>query len=90
MDKPDEDSWAILEMELEYAGILSTRENPHWGHYSNTPTYHTIPSPNLDDEDGMLEGSMVEVSLATEAALLRVEDAGESQPAEQQMMPAPQ
>ena len=90
IDEPDDDSLAISDMELEYAGVPSTREDQCWGQYDNAPTYHTIPSPNLDDEDGMLEGSTAEVSLATEASLLRVEDTGKSQLAKQQTTPAPQ
>ena len=86
MDEPDENSRAISEMELEYARIPSTREDQHRGDYSDTPTYHTVPSPNLDDKDGMLEGSTAEVSPGMEAALLRVEDAGKDQPARQQSM----
>ena len=44
----------------------------------------------MDNDDGMLEGSMAEVSPGMEAALLRPEDAGEDQLAGQQMMPATQ
>ena len=85
MDEPDEDSWAISKMELEYAGVLSTHEDWCRGDYGDTPTYHAVPSPMRDNEnDGMLEGSTVKVSLGTEVALLRLEDAGGYQPARQQ------
>ena len=90
MDEPDEDSQAISEMELEYAGIPSTWEDRCRGHYGDTPTYHAVPSPTMDNDDGMLEGSMVEVSPAIEAALLRLEDTGKDQLAKQQTMPATQ
>ena len=71
MDEPDEDSQAISEMEMEYARILAAQEDWHRGDCGDTPTYHTIPSPTMDDNDGMLEGSMAEVSPGMEAALLR-------------------
>ena len=88
MDEPDEDSWAISEM--EYAGIPSMREDRCRGDYGDTPIYHTVPSPTMDDDDGILEGSMVEVLPGTETALLRPEDAGKDQLARQQMTPGKQ
>ena len=92
MDEPDEDSPAISKMELEYAGVPSTCEDWYREDYGYIPTYHTIPSPTRDDEDndGMLEGSTVEVSPDTEVALLRIEDISGNQPAGQQAMDAQQ
>ena len=88
MDKPDEDSWAISEMEMEYAGILSTREDQCRGDIGDTPTYHIVPSPTMDEDDEMLEGSTVEVLPGMEAPLLKPEDAGKDQLAGQQIIPA--
>ena len=79
MDEPNKDSRAISEMEQEYAGIPSTREDRCRGHYDDTSTYQAVLSPNLDGKDEMLEGSMAEVLLATEAAVLRVKNAGRDQ-----------
>ena len=72
MEEPHKDSRAITEMELEYIEITSTHEDQHRGNYGDIPTYHGIPSPPGagKDNEGMLEGSMAEVSPATEAALL--------------------
>ena len=76
MDEPDDDSRAIAEMELEYQGVASNWEDQCRGEYGNVPTYHAIPSPQRinEDDDGMLEGSTVEVLPETEAALLQLDD----------------
>ena len=76
MKEPDDDRHAIAEMELEYLGVVSTQEDQRRGVYGNVHTYHTIPSPQgaNEDDDGMLEGSTVEVSRETEAALLQLND----------------
>ena len=77
MEEPDDDSRTITEMELEYQGVASTQEDWHRGEYGDVPTYHTVPSPQGADvdDDSMLEGSTVEVSPETEAALLQLDDA---------------
>ena len=43
MEEPDDDSRAITEMELDYQGVVSTREDLHRGEYGDLPTYHAIP-----------------------------------------------
>ena len=82
MEDTKEDSWTILEMELEYTGVTSTWEDWRKGEYGDVPTYHTVPSPPgvNEDDDGMLEGSMAEVSPEIEAALLRLDNAGKDRP----------
>ena len=82
MEDPDKDSWAISEMELEYIGVTSTREDWHRGEYGDIPMYHAVPSPTVanEDDDRMLEGLMAEVSPGTEATLLRLDDTGKDQP----------
>ena len=79
MEEPDEDSWAISEMELEYLRVVSTKEDQHRGEYGNVPTYHAVLSPPgaNEDDDGMLKGSMAEVLPETEAALLQMDNADE-------------
>ena len=78
MEEPDEDSRAISEIELEYLGVASTWEDWHRGEYGNVPTYHTILSPlgANEDNNSMLEGSMVEILPETEASLLQMDDTG--------------
>ena len=64
-------------MELEYQGVVSTREDWRRGEYGNVPTYHAVLSPqgvaDIDDDD-MLEGSTAEVLPETEAALLQLDN----------------
>ena len=76
MEEPHDDSGTIAEMELEYQGVMSTWEDQCRGEYGNVPMYHAIQSlEGADvDDDGMLEGSMVEVLPETEAALLQLDD----------------
>ena len=90
MDEPDEDSWAISEMEMEYAGTPSMQEDWCWGDYGDTPTYHAILSPTIDEDDRIFEGSMADMSLGTEAALLRPVEASKAPLAGQQMVLAKQ
>ena len=89
MEEPDEDSWAISEMELEYVKVTSTWEDWHRGEYGDIPTYHAIVSPPgaNEDNDGMLEGSTAEVLPETEATLLRLDDASKDQPTGQVAAP---
>ena len=81
MEEPDDDSRTIAEMELEYQGVVSTWEDWCRGEYGDVPMYHAIPSPQGadEDDDGMLEGSTVEVSPETEAALLQLDAAHRNQ-----------
>ena len=88
MDNPDEDSRTICEMEMEYARTSSTWEDWHQWDYGDTPTYHAVLSPTMDDDNEMLEGSMADVSPGTEVALLRPVEAGEAPLAEQQTAPS--
>ena len=92
MEEPDNDSHAITEMELEYLGVMSTQEDWCKGEYGDVPMYHAIPSPKgaNKDEDSMLEGSMVEVSPETEAALLQLDDVTRDRPTGQAVAPEQQ
>ena len=77
MEEPEDDSRAIAEMELEYLGVASTWEDQRRGEYGDIPTYYAVLSPQGANkyDDGMLEGSTVEVLLEMEAALLQLDDA---------------
>ena len=92
MEEPDDDSQAITEMELEYLGVASTMEDWRRRKYGNVPMYHAIPSPQgaNEDDDGMLEGSMAEVSWEMEAALLQLDAATRGRPTGQAAAPEQQ